>query len=263
MKIGIIGGSGLYNIEGFESAGEVAQSNYYGTPSSTYKIFKQGDFEIYFLSRHGDLHNIAPHKVNYRANIYGFKQLGVEQIISFTATGGVGEGLKPSDIVIPHNGIDMTSGRVNTFFDEDEIVHIDFTHPFCGGLREHLVKISSNAGVDVIDYGVYVCTNGPRLETASEIKMFKNFGADIVGMTLFPEAVLARESETCYCNISIVTNFAAGISKTKLTTDEVVGNVKNAEEKLKKILVEYIKSPYLTNDCECQSALKNARITKK
>lgn len=262
MKIGIIGGSGLYSIDGFESAGEVEQKNIYGTPSSPYKIFRQGEVEFYFLSRHGHLHNIAPHKVNYRANIYGFKELGVEQIISFTATGGISENLKPSDIVIPNNAIDMTSGRVSTFFDENEIVHIDFTNPFCHDLRGQLIKMSFEAGVPIVKNGVYLCTNGPRLETASEIKMFKSFGADIVGMTLFPEAVLAREAEVCYCNISIVTNFAAGISKTKLTTDEVVENVKNAEVKLKQILTAYGKNPCVTGTCGCKSALTNSRISK-
>ena len=263
MKIGVIGGSGLYSIDGFESLGEVEQKNIYGTPSSPYKIFRQGGVEFYFLSRHGRLHNIAPHKVNYRANIYGFKELGVEQIISFTATGGIADNLKPSDIVVPHNAIDMTHGRVSTFFDEEEVVHIDFTNPFCPNLREKIINVAFKSGVSVFSDGVYICTNGPRLETASEIKIFKGFGADIVGMTLFPEAVLAREAEICYCNISTVTNFAAGISKTKLTTDEVVESVKNAEVKLKQILTAYGKNPCETGDCGCKNALKNSRISKK
>lgn len=263
MKIGIIGGSGLYSIDGFESAGEVEQKNIYGTPSSSYKIFRQGGTEFYFLSRHGYLHNIAPHKVNYRANIYGFKELGVEQIISFTATGGIAENLRPSDIVVPHNAIDMTHGRIGTFFDEEEVVHIDFTHPFCPNLRTQIINLAPKFGVSVFSNGVYICTNGPRLETASEIKMFKSFGADIVGMTLFPEVALAREAEICYCNISIVTNFAAGISKTKLTTEEVVKNVKNAEVKLRQILTAYGKNPCKTEDCGCKNALTNSRISKK
>jgi len=263
MKIGIIGGSGLYSISGFEFIKDVEVRSVFGKPSSPYKIFKKGGVEFYFLSRHGVNHTLAPHKVNYRANIDGFKQLGVSQILSFNAVGGIGRDLKPSDIVIPDNAIDMTNGRENTFYEENDIVHIDLTYPFCEIIRDKLIDLSKDFSFKIRDKGIYVCTNGPRLETAAEIKMYKTLGADIVGMTLFPEVTLAREAEICYANVSIVTNFAAGISKNKLTTVEVIETIKQSEEKLREILYLYSENIPNTNGCKCTKALEDAGISKK
>jgi len=263
MKIGIIGGSGLYSINGFEFIEDIEVSSAFGKPSSPYKLFRKGGVEFYFLSRHGANHTLAPHKVNYRANIDGFKQIGVSQILSFNAVGGIASDLKPSDIVIPDNAIDMTCGRANTFYEENDIVHIDLTYPFCETIRDKLITLSKDFSFGIKNKGVYVCTNGPRLETAAEIKMYKTLGADIVGMTLFPEVTLAREAEICYANVSIVTNFAAGISENKLTTSEVIETIKKSEEKLKEILELYSKNIPNTDECKCTKALEDAGITKK
>lgn len=263
MKIGIIGGSGLYSIDGLDFIGELDVSSKFGRPSSNFKHFTKNGVDIYFLSRHGEKHNIAPHRINYRANIDGFKSLGVSQIISFNAVGGINRDLKPGDIVVPDNGIDMTNGRASTFFDEDNIIHIDLTYPFCSEMRNKTIELSKRLSFEIKKSGVYVCTNGPRLETAAEIKMYKILGADIVGMTLFPEVALAREAEICYMCISIVTNYAAGISKTKLTTTEVIETVRKSEDKLKSILSLYIDNLIDTSKCGCKKALANAGITKK
>jgi 5'-methylthioadenosine phosphorylase len=227
MNIGIIGGSGLYNIEGLSFVEKININTKYGKPSDSYKIYKRGSLNYYFLARHGEKHSIVPHKINYRANIAGFKELGVNKIVSFCAVGSLDIKYTPSTIMVPDNAIDFTHGRDFTFFDEKRVFHIDISNPFCSILRNLLGKILHKNKITFVDGGVYVCTNGPRLETAAEVKMFRALGGDIVGMTLFPELVLAREAELCYANMSVVTNFGAGISKNKLTTAEVKQNMKN------------------------------------
>jgi len=232
-KLGIIGGSGLYDIDGFEFKEEISVKSDYGDPSDSYRVFCYEDIEFYFLNRHGRNHSIPPHKVNYRANIDGFCQLGTETVIAITATGGINSSYKPGDIVLPDDGIDMTSGRTHTFYNEGEIHHIDITEPFCPRLRGIIENSAESADVDLELSGCYICTNGPRLETKGEIKAFERWGADLVGMTLFPEVSLARERELCYANISVVTNYAAGLKEEKLTAEEVVEEMGKTVEKLK------------------------------
>ncbi len=261
MKLGIIGGSGLYDIEGFEFIGEESVNTEWGAPSDAYRHFSYKGVDFYFLNRHGRSHGIPPHSVNYRANIAGFEKLGVERIVSFTAVGGI-KGVKPGDIVISSNAIDMTSGRAHTFYDGGLIHHIDFTEPFCPELRSLLAESAQRAGVEVKDSGVYVCTNGPRLETAAEIKYFASIGGDTVGMTLFPEAPLAREKEICYANVSIITNYAAGTSDAKLTTVEVVETMKGATERIKAIVSALPDSYTVNRKCFCKDALEGTKISK-
>lgn len=263
MKIGIIGGSGLYSIEGLNFVEDIEINTKFGKPSSVYKHFKKENNDLFFLSRHGFEHNIAPHKINYRANISGFKELGVDEILSFNAVGAISENLKPSDIILLTNAIDMTWGRVSTFFDESEIVHIDFTNPFCQSMAKNIMNFKDKLSFPLKIGGVYICTNGPRLETAAEIKMYRMIGADVVGMTLFPEAPLAREAEICYQNISIVTNYAAGIFQKKLTTDEVTNTVTAAEAKIREFIVTYCENAKSNKKCECKSALIGSKISRK
>ncbi|ADD67275.1 purine or other phosphorylase family 1 [Denitrovibrio acetiphilus DSM 12809] len=261
-KLGIIGGSGLYDIEGFEYVEEIIMQTEYGDPSDTYRVFSYKDMRFYFLNRHGRSHSVPPHKVNYRANIDGFSRLGIENIVSITATGGINSSYKPGDIIIPDDGIDMTSGRIQTFYESKQIHHIDFTEPFCPRLRGILENSAESADVDAAVNGTYVCTNGPRMETKGEIKAFDRWGADLVGMTLFPECSLARERELCYANLSVITNYAAGTSSTKLTADEVVEEMGKATEKLKGIvsmLPVYFKNE---RECSCPDALAGTKISK-
>ncbi len=258
MPIGLIGGSGLYNIEGFQTREEISLSTPYGPPSSVYMRGTLDGTELIFLARHGIPHRVAPHKVNYRANMWGFKSLGVEKIISISAVGGINSSMKPGSVVIPDQIIDMTMGaRASTFYDEEKIVHVDFTHPYCAGLRGVLIRASGTIGLPVEENGTYICVNGPRLETAKEIHFFSLIGADVVGMTAMPEAVLARELEMCYAGISVVTNYAAGISDARLTTGEVVETMRNSLDAIKSLLRAAFPLVPDYRACECKDALKD------
>jgi 5'-methylthioadenosine phosphorylase len=258
--LGVIGGSGVYDIPGLDITDSVKLTSPYGEPSDIYRIGKSGETELAFLPRHGTMHHIQPHKINYRANIWGFRELGVKKILSIGASGGITALMEPGSIVVPDQIIDMTSGRHSTFYDEDEVVHVDFTDPFCPDLRNHIFVASEKAGISVIRKGTYISVNGPRLETAAEIRAFSLLGADMVGMTGMPEAFLARELETCFAGISVITNYAAGISGEKLTAKEVVESMKAATEKLNKLLKAFFTMDFSSSVCSCGQALRDARM---
>ncbi len=233
----------------------------FGEPSAAYKIGKLDGSEIAFLSRHGIPHTIPPHKVNYRANLWGLKALGVERVISVSAVGGISSGMVPGSIAILDQIIDMTFGaRAATFYDKDKVIHVDFTDPYCNTMRALAVKASGEIGLSARETGTYICVNGPRLETAREIQFFSMIGADVVGMTAMPEASLARELEMCLLGISVVTNYAAGISPTKLTTTEVVETMKGSIEKIKSLLKAVIPQIPPVRACACKDALKDAEL---
>ncbi|HXW68448.1 MAG TPA: S-methyl-5'-thioadenosine phosphorylase [Dissulfurispiraceae bacterium] len=261
MRIGLIGGSGLYDIDGLEIKEEISISTPFGAPSSTYNL---GDFdgvEMVFLARHGVPHRIPPHKVNYRANIWGFKSLGVEKIISIGAVGGINSVMKPGSVVILDQIIDMTMGaRASTFYDEEKVVHVDFTHPYCAGARGIFIEAAGDVGLPVKKNGTYICVNGPRLETEKEIKFFSLIGADVVGMTAMPETALARELEMCCAGISVVTNYAAGIAGARLTTTEVVEGMRNSLDAIKALLRAAVQRIQVERSCDCKDALKDAEL---
>lgn len=257
-RIGVIGGSGLYEIKGLIIKERKNLTTPYGRPSDEYRIAQMGNTVVVFLPRHGALHNIPPHMINYRANIWGFKKLAVERIISVSAVGGIKKGLKPGDIVIPDQIIDMTKSRSHTFYDgRGGVVHVDFSEPYCPEMREVLLKAGKIGRIPLKDGGTYLTTEGPRLETASEIRAF---GGDVVGMTGMPEAALARELEICYCAIVVVANYAAGIAKKKLTTTEVMEVMKASLGKIKLLLKETFKILPDERRCPCKDALTGARI---
>jgi 5'-methylthioadenosine phosphorylase len=224
-------------------------------------IGRFADKKVAFLPRHGVRHSIPPHKVNYRANIWGFKKLGVEKILSIGATGGIRKSMKPGSLVISDQIIDITGGRKSTFFDEgDEVFHIDLTEPYCSDLRKVMFKAASRTGVSVKKRGTYICTNGPRLETKAEISFFSRIGADIVGMTAMPEAALAREAEVCYAGIAVVTNYAAGITEKTLTAKEVIEVMEKTLKNLKKLLREICRLTPQEKSCDCMNALEGAKV---
>lgn len=261
-EIGIIAGSGLQEL-GCEDLLETRRiETPYGEPSAQYRLCNIDGKEVVFLPRHGIPHHIPPHRINYRANLWGFREFGVREVISINAVGGIRETLRPGDIVLPDQIIDQTHGRENTYFDRDEVVHIDFTEPFCNELRELIFCAGERKGIPLVRGGTYVCTNGPRLETKAEIRYFSTVGADIVGMTLMPEASLARELEICFASISVVTNYAAGISGFKLTTTEVVETMRSSIEKIRTLLREFltVKGMGEKGRCLCQEALREARM---
>ncbi|MEW6675383.1 MAG: S-methyl-5'-thioadenosine phosphorylase [Nitrospirota bacterium] len=260
-RLGIIGGSGLYDISGLtiKECKEIATP--FGGPSDVYRIGEFSGVEVVFLQRHGTPHHISPHKINYRANIWGFKELGVERIISISAAGGISSVMEPSSVVVLDQIIDMTKGRPSTFYDSNEVLHIDFTEPYCRELRETIFTAAEKAEVGIKRSGTYICVEGPRLETAAEIKVFSMLGADVVGMTGMPEASLAREVEICLAGIAVVTNYAAGIiTGKKLTTMEVLETMKATTEKLKSILKEVFTLIPSDRTCACKDALKEARM---
>jgi 5'-methylthioadenosine phosphorylase len=258
--LGVISGSGMYDIPGLEIKESVTISTPYGEPSDAYRIGTLAGKEVAFLPRHGFPHRIQPHKINYRANIWGLREIGVRKIISIGASGGISGKTGPGMVTVPHQIIDMTSGRLSTFYDEEEVVHIDFTDPFCPDLRNYIFKAAERSGVEVIKSGVYICVNGPRLETSAEVRTFALWGADMVGMTAMPEASLARELGICFAGISIITNYAAGITPGKLAAKEVVENMRLSVEKLSALLKEFFTSDFSGPACSCVQALKEAKL---
>lgn len=259
IKVGIIGGSGLEKINGIDYKGEINIDTVYGNPSSSYKEYSLGNCNFYILSRHGLNHNIPPHKVNYRANIAGFKKLGVTHIVAFSAVGSLNKKFQTGSLLLPDNAIDFTKNRVNTFFDDDSCVHIDLTYPFCKNLRETILEITKNKNINIFNGGTYLCTEGPRFETAAEIKMYSNLGADVIGMTLFPEVSLIREAEICYSSINIVTNLAAGIEEDKKLTMDEVSDIGSKSSKIVCSIIQGL-SEILPKErtCQCKDALKGA-----
>jgi 5'-methylthioinosine phosphorylase len=258
--IGVIVGSGFGEMEGTEEKRSEKISTPYGDPSDAYRVYEISGVEAAFLARHGRLHHVPPHKINYRANLWGFKELGVKRILSVSAAGGISTGVMPGDIVVADQVIDMTSCRPSTFFEEDEAVHVDFTSPYCKDLRELLLRAGGRSSIELRDGGTYICVNGPRLETTAEIRFFASIGADIVGMTAMPEASLARELEVCFGLISVVTNYAAGISGKPLTVTEVIEVMRRSRRPLWRILEGLVRMLPADRDCECSKALKEARM---
>ena len=226
-KLAIIGGTGLTEIAGLEIIKREVMHTPYGEPSGALIIGRLYDTEVAFLARHGYSHNIPPHMINYRANIWALKNQGITNIVAFAVTGGIRADMAPPKIVIPHQIIDYTYGRHQTFFEKDlsEVTHIDFSEPYCPRLRARLVAATEKAGIDSINEGVYAAMQGPRLETAAEIDRLERDGCDVVGMTGMPEAALARELGLSYATISVVANLAAGRGDDEITMDAIRENV--------------------------------------
>lgn len=278
--LGIIGGSGLYNIDGIRILEEISLSTPFGEPSDSYIFAEYGDKRLVFLSRHSRGHKFPPHLINFRANIWGFRKLGVSKILSVSAVGGINPSLKPGDFVISSSFVDFTKSRTQTFYEgvyskdsdtsyNDEIdeylnlkrvVHIDVSEPFCPVMRKTLKSVISERGYSFYDDAVYAATEGPRLETAAEIKVLHKLGCDIVGMTLVPEVVLARELKMHFASVSIVTNLAAGISENRLTSDEVIQMMAQKNEQVKKVILDFVQKLPSDFTCECENVLKGAAI---
>ncbi len=246
--IAIIGGSGVYDPKMLKDIQDVTVQTEYGSVTLKSGIYQEK--KVFFLARHGKEHSIPPHMVNYRANIKALKELKVERILSTSAVGSLQKDMKPGDFVVLDQFIDFTKLRKYTFYD-DEVVHTDFTNPYCSQLRELILKAAFNLGISAHPKGTYVCTEGPRFETPAEIAMFAVLGADVVGMTNVPEVMLAREAKICYASIATVTNFAAGISPSKITHEEVIEIMDKNSEMIKKLLSKCIEMIPEDKTCEC------------
>ncbi|MEI8572170.1 S-methyl-5'-thioinosine phosphorylase [Methylomonas sp. LW13] len=227
MTLAIIGGTGLTQIDALTITGEERLTTPFGEPSAPYLLGELNGKKLVFLARHGNPHRIPPHKINYRANIWGLKQLGVTEIIGVAAVGGIGTKMAPAVIAIPDQLIDYSYGREHTFFADDleHVTHIDFTEPYTPSLRARIIQAAQQANISLTPSGTYGCTQGPRLETVAEIKRMANDGCDLVGMTGMPEAALARELGLAYANISVVANWAAGVVEGEITMAEIEKNL--------------------------------------
>lgn len=256
-EIGIIGGTGVYDPEIFKNIKPVDVKTPYGETSDSYII---GDFEkrkVAFLARHGRKHTIPPHDINFRANIYGFEQLGVKRILASCATGSLKENYKPGEIVIPDQFIDFKKTRT-TFYDTGNVTHVSLADPFCPELRKVLIESCEKLGIAHHDKGTYLCIEGPRFSTRAESKMFRNF-AELIGMTGVPEVILAREKEICFAIIATITDYDVWAEK-PVDIEEVIRVMKESENKMKHILKETIKNIPEKRNCFCKDALKNAKV---
>ena len=235
-KIGIIGGTGFTSMKQLEIIHREVVNTPYGEASAPLTHGRLGDLELLFLPRHGSGHNIPPHRVNYRANIWAMKELGVEQIIGFATVGGITQ--PPLAMVIPDQLIDYSWGREQTFFDGEDgkVSHVDFTAPFCAELRQILINAALGAGIDIVTEGVYGVTQGPRLETVAEINRMQADGCDVVGMTALPEAALAREKGLCYTTCAIVVNWAAGKGDGAITQELIDAHLEVGTETIGALL---------------------------
>lgn len=263
VRIAIIGGSGVYDPKLLENIREERVETPYG--DIKVKIGAYKNEEVVFLARHGEKHSVPPHKINYRANIWALYELGVERILATSAVGSLNEAMKPGDFVILDQLIDFTKNRVYTFYDGEDsphkrkfVAHVDFTDPYCPELRGALIRAARELGFRYHPRGTYAAMEGPRFETRAEIRALKVLGADVVGMTQSPEAILARELEMCYASVAIVTNYAAGISKTKLTHAEVVELMQQKSEEIKLLLMKAVEYIPKIRRCACKDALKGA-----
>jgi 5'-methylthioadenosine phosphorylase len=241
--LAIIGGSGLTKLANLEVVRRRVARTPYGDPSGAVTFGRIGGSDVLFLARHGYGHTIAPHEVNYRANLWALKQAGADAVVSVASVGGIRNDVWPGTIVLPHQVVDYTWGRASTFFEGPgtPVHHIDFTEPYSPEMRARLLRAAAAAGERIIDGGVYAATQGPRLETAAEINRLERDGADIVGMTGMPEAALAREIALEYAAIAVVANYAAGrgdseravpLDKIEAVLDEAMGRVRRIIEKL-------------------------------
>lgn len=226
-RLAIIGGSGLTQVNELKIIKREQLNTPYGKPSAEFITGEINNNQVIFLARHGNPHTIAPHQINYRANIWGLKQLGVEQIIAVAAVGGITEKMIPAHIVIPDQLIDYSYGRKHTFFEGEAypLTHIDFTYPYNQLVRAKLISAAEKAGITITSTATYGCTQGPRLETSAEINRLQQDGCDIVGMTAMPEAALAKELDIAYAGISVIANWAAGKTEGEISMVDIERNL--------------------------------------
>ncbi|HHT9132749.1 MAG TPA: S-methyl-5'-thioadenosine phosphorylase [Candidatus Tripitaka californicus] len=262
-RIGIIGGSGLYDIEGIKDVQKVEVDTPFGRPSDAFTIGNLAGREVVFLPRHGAGHTIIPTQLPFRANIYGMKKLGVEQIIAVSAVGSMKEEIRPLDIVIPDQFFDRTKARVDTFFGDGIVAHVGMADPVCAGVAEALHRATKQVGVRVHKGGTYVCIEGPQFSTRAESLVYRQLGVSVIGMTNLQEAKLAREAEICYATMALSTDYDCWhVGEESVTVEMIIANLKKNVENAKKIIKVTIPELPKVRNCPCSTALKNAIITR-
>jgi len=262
-EVGILGGTGLYEVEGIENLRETRLTTPFGDPSDAYLLGRLEGREVAFLSRHGRGHRYLPMEINYRANIYGFKMLGVERIISVNSCGSLKKEIKPKDIVISDQFFDRTH-RPNTFFGGGVAAHIGFAHPVCSGLTGTLFRAGRELGLRVHPRGIYLCIEGPAFSTKAESNIYRQWGCDVIGMTAATEAKLCREAEICYASMNLVTDYDVWHEEEETVSVELIlqnlrGNIEHAKAVIKKTLASL--GPRAAGGCDCGTALRNVIVT--
>jgi len=261
VKIGIIGGSGLYEMGIIDENEEISISTPFGKPSDKVTLGKINGVDIAFLPRHGKGHAIAPHKINYRANIFALKECGVEYLVSTAAVGSLKKEIKPCDFVIADQLVDRTAKRISTFFEDGIVAHVSFADPFCKNLSDIAYKSVKDEGVD-IHRGTYICMEGPQFSTRAESNLYRSWNIDIVGMTLATEAKLAREAEMCLCGILTVTDYDCWYEgEEDVSVTSVIENLKKNDTNMANIIKRLIPNIKYKRNCECKDSLKYALIT--
>ena len=263
-SIGIIGGSGLYQMAGLTGIEEMKVETPFGAPSDNLITGTLEGKRVAFLARHGRGHRILPSELNFRANIYAMKKIGVERILSASAVGSLKEEHKPLDIVIPEQFFDRTRGRISTFFGEGLAVHVSFAHPVCGHLGDKILAAGKQAGVNVKRGGTYLCMEGPAFSTVAESNVYRSWGMDIIGMTNLQEAKLAREAEICYATIALVTDYDCWHpSHDAVTVDQVIAVLNQNSENAQRLIRETVRLLDEKRPCKCGSALQSAILTDR
>ena len=272
MKLGIIGGSGIYQLEGLTGVESLKMDTPFGAPSDEFVRGKLGGREVVFLPRHGRGHRLMPSEINHRANIYAFKLLGIERIISISAVGSLREDLRPRDIVLPSQYYDRTKGsREHTFFGRGLVAHVAFAEPICPDLRaflfqqiQHALNRRGETKSRLHNGGAYVCMEGPAFSTRAESLSYRQLGGDVIGMTSLPEAKLCREAEICYAAIAMVTDYDCWREgEEHVTVEMIIANLVANSTLAKDVLVHLITTLPASRSCTCGTALKDALITER
>jgi 5'-methylthioadenosine phosphorylase len=263
VRIGVIGGSGLYDMDALQDREDVRVTTPFGEPSAPYVVGTLNDRRVAFLARHGHGHRLMPSELNFRANIFGFKTLGVEWILSASAVGSLQEEYRPLDIVVPDQFLDRTKGRISTFFGGGIVAHVGFAHPFCATLSEIATDAASQAEARVHRGGTYVCMEGPQFSTLAESRLYRSWGMDIIGMTNLQEAKLAREAEICYATLALVTDYDCWHEgHDDVTVEMIIATLTQNAVTAQRVVANAVARLPVERSCECASALGSAIITR-
>ena len=262
IRVGVIGGSGLYEMDALMDREEVRVTTPFGDPSSHYVIGTLNDRRVAFLARHGQGHRLMPSELNFRANIFGFKTLGVDWILSSSAVGSLREEYRPLDIVIPDQFLDRTRGRISTFFGGGIVAHVGFAHPFCPVLSDIAFDAATGAGARVHRGGTYVCMEGPQFSTLAESRLYRVWEMDVIGMTNLQEAKLAREAEICYTTLALVTDYDCWHEgHDAVTVDMIIATLTENAETAQTVVARAVARLPVDRGCACATALGSAIIT--
>jgi len=262
-QVGVIGGSGMYDIEGLTDVQEVYVGTPFGDPSDRLVVGSLEGVRVAFLPRHGRGHRIGPSEINYRANVYAMKSLGVERLISVSAVGSMREDVHPCDIVVPDQIFDRTVQRARTFFSDGVVAHVGLAEPYCPNLADRMVLAAEGIAPQVHRSGTYICIEGPQFSTKAESRIYRQWGVDVIGMTAMPEARLAREAELCYATMAMVTDYDVWHETHEaVTVEQVNANLTQNTANAKQILRRLVKTLAAQRPCSCGTALASSIVTR-